>query len=75
MSFFSSSRAVAIIGPCCWARVMLVVSALITPKRRVRILKSSNTTSSMLKPTSRLAIKPNPGGRCALSGSPVEVHQ
>ena len=32
ISFLSSSSAVAIIGPCCWARVMLLVSALTTLK-------------------------------------------
>ena len=31
----SSSSAVAIMGPCCWARVMLLVSAFTTPRRRM----------------------------------------
>ena len=59
---FSSSRAVAIIGPCCCSRMMLVVNALITPSLRVRVLESSKTTINKLSPSTMSDIKARPTG-------------
>ena len=59
---FSSSRAVAIMGPCCCSRMMLVVNALITPSLRVRVLESSKTTINKLSPSTMSDIKARPTG-------------